>query len=411
MHPKNLSISDFTYDLPSERIAKYPLEERDACKLLVFKNEEITASYYRNIDEFLSNETLLVFNNTKVVEARLLFQKRTGGVIEIFCLEPNEQYGEISAAMLQKGKVSWKCLIGGASKWKHGTILKKRVTTGKKGEVILEAAIIRRLSDCFVIEFTWEPPELSFAEMLHEEGLLPLPPYLHRSVEEEDKSRYQTIYAQHDGSVAAPTAGLHFTATVFEKLAAKNIHWEFVTLHVGAGTFKPVKSERMSEHEMHAEFIDISADVIPNLINYLDKTIVAVGTTSLRTIESLYWMGVKLMTRPKATIYEISVNQWDPYEIEYNNISSKDALESLYKWMKEHQLQRLITKTQILIAPGYNLRVAKGIITNFHQPQSTLLLLVAAIAGENWKNIYDYALNNDFRFLSYGDGCLIWKSQ
>jgi S-adenosylmethionine:tRNA ribosyltransferase-isomerase len=408
MNPKNLLISDFTYDLPEQRIAKYPAEERDKSKLLVFKNEEITESVYRNLDEFLPDNTLMILNNTKVVEARLLFQKPTGGVIEIFCLEPDEQYPDISTAMHQKGKVSWKCLIGGASKWKHGSKLEKIITTGE-GEVILEAAIVKRLVDCFVVTFTWQPEQFSFGEMLHIAGLIPLPPYLHRNVEEEDKSRYQTIYAQCEGSVAAPTAGLHFTATVFERLAAKDIHIDFVTLHVGAGTFKPVKSEKMAEHEMHSEIIDVSEEVIQTLINYLNKTIVAVGTTSLRAIESLYWIGVKLIINPKTTIDEISVQQWDPYEIKHYHISAKNSLESLHKWMVKNQLLRLITKTQILIAPGYDLKVVDGIITNFHQPRSTLLLLVAAVAGEKWKNIYDYALNNDFRFLSYGDGCLLWK--
>ena len=408
MDPKNLLISDFTYDLPEQRIAKYPAEERDKSKLLVFKNEEITESVYRNLDEFLPDNTLMILNNTKVVEARLLFQKPTGGVIEIFCLEPDEQYPDISTAMHQKGKVSWKCLIGGASKWKHGSKLEKIITTGE-GEVILEAAIVKRLVDCFVVTFTWRPEQFSFGEMLHIAGLIPLPPYLHRNVEEEDKSRYQTIYAQCEGSVAAPTAGLHFTATVFERLAAKDIHIDFVTLHVGAGTFKPVKSERMAEHEMHSEIIDVSEEVIQTLINYLNKTIVAVGTTSLRAIESLYWIGVKLIINPKTTIDEISVQQWDPYEIKHYDISAKNSLESLHKWMVKNQLLRLITKTQILIAPGYDLKVVDGIITNFHQPRSTLLLLVAAVAGEKWKNIYNYALNNDFRFLSYGDGCLLWK--
>lgn len=407
LHPKNLSISDFIYNLPFDRIAKYPLEERDSSKLLVFKDREITESVYRNLDEFLSDETLLIFNNTKVVEARLLFEKPTGGVIEIFCLEPGEQYADITSAMMSTGKVNWKCLIGGASKWKHGSTLKK-IMSRNEGEIVLEAAIVHRLPDCFVVELTWQPEELSFAEMLHLAGIIPLPPYLHRNAEEEDKTRYQTIYARHDGSVAAPTAGLHFTERVFKKLAAKNIHKEFVTLHVGAGTFKPVKSERIAEHEMHAEFIDVSADTIQNLIKYLDKTIVAVGTTSLRTIESLYWMGAKLMTQPGATIDEISIGQWDPYELGQDSISAKNALTSLHQWMVKNQLTRLITKTQILIAPGYHLKVAKGIITNFHQPQSTLLLLIAAIIGDEWKKIYEYALNNDFRFLSYGDGCLLW---
>ena len=410
MHPKNLSISEFTYDLPDERVAKYPLEERDKSKLLVYRNTEITESSYSNLDEFLPEKSLLIFNNTKVVEARLLFQKQTGGVIEVFCLEPDDKYPDITTAMLQREKVTWKCLIGGASKWKRGMLLKK-VINRAEGEVLLEAAIVDRLSDCFIIELTWQPGELPFAEVLHVAGFIPLPPYLHRDAEETDKTRYQTIYAKSDGSVAAPTAGLHFTDAVFEKLSEKNIQKEFVTLHVGAGTFKPVKSERLDEHEMHSEFIEISSDAIQNLINYSDKTIVAVGTTSLRTIESLYWMGVKLMTRPNATIDEISVRQWDPYEIENDNISTEKALKTLYGWMTQNQLTRVITKTQILIAPGYYLKVAKGIITNFHQPQSTLLLLIAAIVGNDWKRIYDYALNNDFRFLSYGDGCLLWQSQ
>lgn len=408
MHPKDLSISDFTYNLPAEKIAKYPLEERDNSKLLVFKKGEITGTIYRNLDEFLPGDALLIFNNTKVVEARLIFEKPTGGVIEVFCLEPDNQYTDISVAMIKKEKVRWKCLIGGASKWKHGTSLKKTVRTNE-GDFSLEATIVKRLPDCFIIELNWQPAKLSFAEMLHFAGLIPLPPYLQRNAEENDKNRYQTIYARHNGSVAAPTAGLHFTETVFNKLAAKNIHREFVTLHVGAGTFKPVKSEKMAEHEMHAEFIEVSADTVQNIIYYLDKTIVAVGTTSLRTIESLYWMGVKLMKQPDAAINEISIDQWDPYEIDYEGISAKEALESLHTWMIKNQLTRLLAKTQILIAPGYNLKVAKGIITNFHQPKSTLLLLIAAVAGDKWRNIYNYALDNDFRFLSYGDGCLLWE--
>lgn len=410
MHPKDLLISDYSYHLPAARIAKYPLEERDASKLLVFKNEVISETVYRNLDELLPAETLLIFNNTKVVEARLLFQKSTGGVIEIFCLAPDDKYPDITTAMLQKRSVSWKCLVGGAGKWKHGTVLKKTIQRDER-EVVLEAEIISRVTDCFIIELSWHPAALSFAEVLHLTGFIPLPPYLHRNAEEEDKSRYQTIYAKYDGSVAAPTAGLHFTDTVFKKLSAKNIQKSFVTLHVGAGTFKPVKSERIQNHEMHSEFIEITADTIQNLINHTGTTIVAVGTTSLRTIESLYWMGVKLITQANVTIDEMSIQQWDPYEMEYEGISAKDALQSLHTWMAKNHMLKLMTKTQILIAPGYALRIAKGIITNFHQPQSTLLLLIAAIVGNEWKKIYEYALNNDFRFLSYGDGCLLWGNE
>jgi S-adenosylmethionine:tRNA ribosyltransferase-isomerase len=311
--------------------------------------------------------------------------------------------------MLQKGKVLWKCLVGGASKWKHGVTLRKFIDENNK-KMVLEATIANRLTDSFVIELSWKPEDLCFAELLHLVGDIPLPPYLHREVEEEDKTRYQTIYAEIEGSVAAPTAGLHFTDAVFDKLAAKNIQKGFVTLHVGAGTFKPVKTETMDEHEMHAEFIDVTVGEIQRLIDFLDKTIVAVGTTSLRTIESLYWMGVKVLRQPGLTVDEININQWDPYETKTQQFTPKEALEGLVSWMKKSSLSRLVTKTQILIAPSYRLKVAKGIITNFHQPQSTLLLLVAAIVGNKWKDIYEYALENDFRFLSYGDGCLLWDN-
>ncbi len=410
MHPKNLSIADFTYNLPTERIAKYPFEDRDSSKLLVYKSGKISTSTYQSLDQFLPEDTLLMFNNTKVVEARLLFQKPTGGVIEIFCLEPGDEYADITSAMLQKASVRWKCLVGGASKWKHGMRLQKVITT-KEGEIMLKASIVGRLGDSFIIELSWQPEDRSFADVLHIAGFIPLPPYLHRDVEEDDKNTYQTIYAKYDGSVAAPTAGLHFTNTVFEKLAAKNIQKEFVTLHVGAGTFKPVKAETMDKHEMHAEFMDVSAEAIQNLIDYCNKTVVAVGTTSLRTIESLYWIGVKVITEPEIKIDQISIDQWEPYKSEWVQIKTEDALKSLLAWMQKRGLKRIITKTQILIAPGYELKVARGIITNFHQPQSTLLLLIAAIVGEAWRDLYSYALENDFRFLSYGDGCLLWNER
>ena len=405
--PKNLSISDFTYNLPDNRIAKFPLEERDNSKLLVYENGIIKTSVYKHIDEFLPTNSLLVFNNTKVVEARLIFQKATGAVIEIFCLEPGDGYADITTAMLQKGKVQWKCLVGGASKWKHGIKLEKVIQINGN-EIKLEASIIDRLSDCFVIELSWQPEEMSFAEMLHLAGYIPLPPYLNRDAEESDKTRYQTIYAAQDGSVAAPTAGLHFTEAVFKKLEEKDITKAFVTLHVGAGTFKPVKSETLADHDMHTEFIDVEITAIEQLIDYANKTIVAVGTTSLRTIESLYWMGLKTILNENISLEELTIKQWEVYEMTAN-ISAEKALQSLCNWMKKNNLPRLISKTQILIAPGYELKIAKGIITNFHQPQSTLLLLIAAIVGDKWKDIYAYAMDNDFRFLSYGDGCLLWK--
>ncbi len=413
-HPKNISIHDFTYSLPEERIAKYPLTERDASKLLIYKEGEIVEDVYRSITHHIPENSLLIFNNTKVVEARLLFQKPTGGVIEIFCLEPHEQYADITTAMLQKGKVLWQCLVGGVSKWKTGQLLEKKIKQSGK-EIILQASYIEKRNDSFIIELSWSPTELSFAEVLHYAGAIPLPPYIKRAVEEADSERYQTVYAHFDGSVAAPTAGLHFTDTIFKKLKDKNILTGFVTLHVGAGTFKPVKADIMQEHEMHAEFIDVSRTTIENIVDNLDNNIIAVGTTSLRTIESLYWLGVKqslVISRESGvdTYKQLSLLQWEAYELSEKNISAKDALQSLLNWTKENKLERIVAKTQILIAPGYEFKIVKGLVTNFHQPQSTLLLLVAALIGDDWRKVYDYALQNDFRFLSYGDGSLLWKS-
>lgn len=419
--PRHLSIQDFTYSLPEERIAKYPLAERDASKLLVYKEGKIKTDTYRNISKYIPEDSLLVFNNTKVVEARLLFQKETGGTIEIFCLEPHEQYPDITTAMQQKEKVLWHCLVGGASKWKTGQVLEKKIQSGKN-EVILCARYIEKRADSFIIELSWAPGHLSFAELLHYAGAIPLPPYIKRSVEETDKERYQTVYAHAEGSVAAPTAGLHFTPKIFKELDNIHVVRDFVTLHVGAGTFKPVKSETMQEHIMHAEWIDVSKTTIENILNNLEEAIVAVGTTSLRTVESLYWLGVKLLatnnqrlTAEIKKFQSVSLSQWEAYELKELNISVDDALFSLLKWMNENKLDRLIAKTQILIAPGYEFKIINGLITNFHQPQSTLLLLVAALIGDDqttgqagWKKVYDYALQNDFRFLSYGDGCLLW---
>ena len=406
MHPKRLLIKDFLYDLPEEKIAKYPLPQRDESKLLVYKDGTITESIYYNLNDFIPENALLIFNNTKVVEARLLFQKSTGSNIEIFCLEPADIYADITTAMLQKGKVLWKCLVGGAKKWKEETLTKEIETGSKKLQVI--AKKIEKFTDYFLVEFNWDDASLSFAEILHEAGSIPLPPYLNRAAEESDKERYQTIYARHDGSVAAPTAGLHFTERLFQKLDKKNIQRDFVTLHVGAGTFKPVKAETMQEHEMHTEFIDVRATLIENILKHIDEKVIAVGTTSLRTIESLYWLGVKTILQPTIIAEDLQVYQWDAYDVDAENISAKDALQSLLKWMQQNSLSNLITKTQIIIAPGYDFKVAKALITNFHQPQSTLLLLVAALIGDDWRKVYNYALKNNFRFLSYGDGCLLF---
>lgn len=406
MHPQKLSIKDFSYDLPDGAIAKYPLAERDQSKLLIYRDGNITEDIYANLAAHLPSDCLLVFNNTKVVEARLLFQKASGTPVEIFCLEPHEKYADITTAMLEKGKVWWKCLVGGARKWKAGPLLKVIEKDGIK--ISLTAKKIEQLSDCYVIELSWDHPDLSFAEVLHMAGVIPLPPYLNRAAEETDKERYQTIYAKYDGSVAAPTAGLHFTESLFEKLKKKNIRHDFVSLHVGAGTFKPVKSETMQSHEMHAEFIDISRPFIENILQNLYQPVIAVGTTSLRTIESMYWLGVKTMVYPAVTPEALHLTQWEPYDAANADIAVEDALRSLLNWMDNHQSDRLLTKTQIIIAPGYRFRIVKALITNFHQPQSTLLLLVSAITGNDWKKVYDYALQHSFRFLSYGDGSLLW---
>lgn len=410
MDPKKIKITDFDYLLPEEKIAKYPLQERDASKLLVFKNNIISEDRYFNLASHLPENSFLVFNNTKVVEARILFHKNTGSIIEIFCLEPHDIYPDITTAMLSKNKVLWKCLVGGAKKWKE-VLLKKTINT-----ITLTAKIIEKRNDYFLIEFNWNNDTISFAEVLHKAGFIPLPPYLQRSAENSDKETYQTIYAKHDGSVAAPTAGLHFTKKLFSSLATKNIQTHYVTLHVGAGTFKPVKSQTLDGHEMHAEFIDVSVEFIQQLIKAIisKQKIIPVGTTSLRTIETLYWMGVKisklsiLSDAPFKKIEDISIHQWDTYEI-ISDLYPEEALAILVDWMKENKMQRLVCKTQIIITSYYNLKIADGIVTNFHQPQSTLLLLISAFVGREWKRIYQYALENDFRFLSYGDGCLLWK--
>ena len=406
MHPKDISINDFTYHLPNEKIALHPLQQRDQSKLLIYKQGHIKEDIYKKIADHLPENSLLIFNNTKVIPARILFKKETGGTIEIFCLEPFEDNAEYTTVMSKTGSAKWKCMIGGASKWKEGGLIKKIKI--KNEEVELTATLKQKLTDSYLTEFSWKPLHYSFSEIIEQAGEIPLPPYIKRNVEEDDKERYQTIYAEHKGSVAAPTAGLHFTAEIFSSLKKKNIKKGFVTLHVGAGTFKPVKSETMQQHEMHAEWIDVSVSTIENILDNLTGNIIAVGTTSLRTIESLYWMGVKTFLNNDCNLHDLEIKQWDVYdELAKQNIDANIALASLINWMKKNQHQKLFIQTQILIAPGYLFKIANALVTNFHQPGSTLLLLVAAIT-KDWKRIYDYALKNDFRFLSYGDGCLLF---
>jgi len=411
MHPKDISITDYTYDLPKERIAEHPLPQRDQSKLLIWNEGNIKEDVYKNIAAYLPSDSLIVFNDTKVIPARVHFKKATGGVIEIFCLEPYEEGNDYSVVMHKKESVQWKCMIGGASKWKEGALEKELRINNE--ELIIKVELVKKLSDAYVAKFSWTPSNYTFAEVIDVAGEVPLPPYIKRKPEESDKERYQTIFAQEEGSVAAPTAGLHFTKNILSSLKQKNISTEFVTLHVGAGTFKPVKAESMEGHEMHEEWIDVSEDTINTLLEYQGKNIIAVGTTTTRTLESLYWMGVKSHLDPDIPIEKLSIQQWQVYEapLKDNTINKAEALNALLAWLKKNDAQRLIAPTQILISPGYQFRIVDILITNFHQPQSTLLLLVAAAISKEWKRIYDYALENNFRFLSYGDGCLLFLNK
>jgi S-adenosylmethionine:tRNA ribosyltransferase-isomerase len=373
--------------------------------LLVYKKGEITDTIFKSLPGILPPGSLLVFNNSRVVEARLLFQKASGGIIEIFALEPHEKYTDISTALSSTGSILYKCLIGGASKWKHGMVLQKKVE--HSGEVLtIQAAITERRSDCFVVEFTWNPADISFAQVLHEAGKIPIPPYLHRDAEEIDTIRYQNVYATTEGSVAAPTAGLHFTPALLQQLESVEIHKAFTTLHVGAGTFMPVKSATMHGHEMHAEFLEVDEALLDALL--ISDTVIPVGTTAMRTLESIYWMGVKVHHQGNISISEIEMQQWEVYDEWMSRDCGKNqALTALKNWMRQAGLRQLIVRTRIIIAPGYRFGICKGIITNFHQPKSTLLLLVAALIGNDWRKVYDYALANDFRFLSYGDSSIL----
>ena len=406
LQAQKFQIKNFTYDLPGNRIAKYPLAERDLSKLLVYKNGTISEDIYRNIDKYILEKSVFIFNNTKVIQARIHFRNSTGGKIEIFCLEPSEKNAEPSSAMSTKACVEWECLIGRFEKWKEKTI---SINTKNFS---LNAEMLKRNGNVFTVKFSWQPNNFSFAEILEQIGEMPIPPYLKRDTEEIDLSRYQTVYAAQQGSVAAPTAGLHFTKQIFDKLKSKNAIIDYVTLHVGAGTFKPVKSETLEGHNMHSEWIEVEKESIVKILKQIaekqtNQNIIAVGTTSLRTIESLYWMGVKAHQNLNVSINELEVKQWDAYELQ-QSLTATDSLNCLLAWLKKNNIEKLVCKTQILIVPSYKLKIAHALITNFHQPNSTLLLLIAAVVGDDWKMIYDYALENDFRFLSYGDGSLLF---
>ncbi|MCU7547742.1 S-adenosylmethionine:tRNA ribosyltransferase-isomerase [Chitinophagaceae bacterium LB-8] len=396
-------IKDYTYSLPQERIAAFPLPERDQSKLLVYKSGKISDDVFYNTPEYLEPGATFILNNTRVIEARILFHKPTGGVIEIFCLEPTDE-NNIENAICHTGPVRWNCLIGGASKWKPGQVLQKQLLINDR-EVVLSAHYIDKLVDSFVIEFSWQPSDVSFGEVVHAAGAIPLPPYIKREALADDANRYQTIFARYQGSVAAPTAALHFTDTVFNKLSEKDIHPSYITLHVGAGTFKPVKSETIADHTMHAEHFHVSLSTLEKLA--ASQAIVAVGTTSLRTLESLYWIGIKVKRLQYIEAEELVLEQWEAYELEEDNISYIDSIRAILDYMKQHNMGEVFCRTSLIIVPGYTFRSAKALITNFHQPQSTLLLLVAAFIGDEWKKVYQHALENDYRFLSYGDSSLL----
>jgi S-adenosylmethionine:tRNA ribosyltransferase-isomerase len=402
--PQTILIKDYNYNLSQERIAEFPLKQRDQSKLLIYQNGVIADSNFCNLHDYLPENSTLILNNTRVLEARVLFKKPTGGVIEIFCLEPSDQ--SIEQSLSKTKNVQWQCLIGGASKWKHGQILKKEISINYK-TVLLEARYIGKQADSFIIDFFWQTQH-SFAEILHAAGAIPLPPYIKRPATAEDKEWYQTIFSKKEGSVAAPTAALHFTESVFEKLVEKNITAEYITLHVGAGTFKPVKTEIVAEHEMHKEPFMVSIEVLKKISS--SKKIVAVGTTSLRTLESIYWLGVKLINGLIKD--EWILQQWEAYDLEknYSSCSVEQSLRVLVDWLEQNHLTELHCQTSLIIVPGYQFKIPDGLITNFHQPQSTLLLLVSAFIGEDWRKVYQHALKNEYRFLSYGDSSLLWRN-
>ena len=400
----DIDLNDFDYNLPSERIAQYPVSERDRSQLLVYNGDKISKDIFRNIDDYLPLDSLLVFNNTRVIRARILFRKETGAAIEVFCLEPLSPF-EYELIFSSGEPVEWKCIIGNLKKWKGGKIMTPFFYLGKEYELTAEK--LQPEGDAWRIRFSWNSPGLSFGEVIEATGHIPLPPYINREDEAKDIIRYQTVYSRIKGSVAAPTAGLHFTNNVLEKLSKKGIKSVEVTLHVGAGTFQPVKSKNISGHEMHCEHFFVTAKTIELLLENQGK-IIPVGTTSVRTLESLYWLGVKLLHNPSGCRSEFSLGQWEAYDME-TNVSVRESMEALLNLLRERNLSYIHASTSIMIIPGYNFRIINGMITNFHQPRSTLLLLISAWIGNNWKKIYGFALENGFRFLSYGDCSLLLR--
>lgn len=405
METKHIQIKDFNYNLPDERIAKFPLPQRDHSKLLLYRHGEVFEDVFYNVSKYLPKGALMIFNNTKVIQARLHFRKETGALIEVFLLEPFMP-ADYEQMFQTTGHCSWLCMIGNLKKWKEGKLYRSIDVNGH--EITLSASRMEDVGNSYRVDFEWNDNNVSFADLLDAFGELPIPPYLNRETQESDKVTYQTVYSKIKGSVAAPTAGLHFTQNVLNELDNHGIDREELTLHVGAGTFKPVKSVEIQGHEMHTEYICVHRQTLEKLIKH-NVSAIAVGTTSVRTLESLYYVGLKLERNLDMSEEELHVNQWEPYEkeVEQNLVSPQKAISNIIAYLDKHGLNALHTSTQIIIAPGYDYKIVKMLITNFHQPQSTLLLLVSAFVHGDWRKIYDYALEHDFRFLSYGDSSLL----
>ena len=402
MDTKEIQIKDYNYELPDNRIAKFPKAERDTSKLLIYKSGEVLEDSFRSLPSYLPEGALMVFNNTKVIQARLYFRKETGALIEVFLLEPASPT-DYELVFQTKGKCSWGCLVGNLKKWKTGKLSRAIEYEGRSVNLTVERK--GEYGTGHLICFEWDDETMSFADVIDAIGELPIPPYLNRETEESDKTTYQTVYSKIKGSVAAPTAGLHFTDNVLASLDKHGIVRDEITLHVGAGTFKPVKSDFISGHEMHTETVCVNRRTLEKLIEHNAEAI-AVGTTSVRTLESLYFLGLKIKANPQITMEEMHVNQWDPYEC-VSDITAVESIKYIIEWLDRNNKTMLHASTQIIIAPGYDYKIVKMLVTNFHQPQSTLLLLVSAFVKGDWKKIYDYALTHEFRFLSYGDSSLL----
>lgn len=418
METKHIHISDYNYDLPDSRIAKFPVSPRDTSKLLVYRHGEISDDIFYNLPKYLPQKSLMVFNNTKVIQARMHFRKETGALIEVFLMEPAAPT-DYELMFQTRGECSWLCMVGNLKKWKEGSLVRTFDVAGST--INFKATMRRDIIDAksggtnYWVDFAWDNPQVSFAEILDAVGELPIPPYLNRETQDSDKTTYQTVYSKIKGSVAAPTAGLHFTDNVLAAIDAAGVRREELTLHVGAGTFKPVKSEEIDGHTMHTEYVCVRRDTLQTLLDY-DCCAIAVGTTSVRTLESLYYMGVKLEANPDAAEEDLHVCQWEPYEKAdgtpvggnlIDGITPQKAISNIIAWLDKNNLKTLHSSTQIIIAPGYEYKIVKVLVTNFHQPQSTLLLLVSAFLKGDWRNVYDYALSHDFRFLSYGDSSIL----